>query len=117
MKVLNLTPHTINLMVGESIIEVPASGIIARCGEDVKSCDPIKIDGIAVETVKKGFHSVDNIPNEKPGQIVLVSLMVLNAIKEMGIERADLFAPDTGNGSAVRDENGRIKGVKRLIRL
>lgn len=35
-KIVNLTPHAINLCVGSKSMEIPPSGIIARCEESIE---------------------------------------------------------------------------------
>lgn len=99
----NLTPHPIQ--VGS--ITYQPSGIIAR-----------------VETIEKEIGTYTGFPiirrtNGEPVNVpalpcepFIVSAMVLASLPEA--YRGTAFAPDTG-ATAIRDENGHIKSVTRLV--
>jgi hypothetical protein len=104
---INLTPHEITIFRGEEKITIPPSGKTLRLREDTKTIG--HIDGIP--TVIKTYSLEDNLPPQIEGVSYLVSLIVLPYIEG----RLDFYAPDTGPESCVRDEQGRIVGVRRLI--
>ena len=105
MIVINLTPHKIVVRDGETVV-FPPSGTVARVSAVSKEVGTV--NGIPV--VRTEFGAVEGVPEPKPNTIYIVSSVVAQALKE----RRDLVAPDTGPQSAIRDENGRIVGIKRF---
>lgn len=106
---INLTPHTINVQIGNEIISFPPSGTVARVltNETVIS-DYFVGNHPGIPVVSRTFGNVEGIPdNNSP---ILVSAMVLDAVKS----RPNTFAPDTGK-TAIRDEKGFIVAVTRLV--
>lgn len=104
MKVVNLTPHTINVITEQGMISYPASGTIARVLATTEVRDTVM--GIPVTAVEYG--QVEFLPDPQLDTIYLVSAMVLDRASG----RKDVYAPDTSPYSAVRDDDGRIVGVK-----
>ena len=101
---INLTPHTINVQIGNEIISFPPSGTVAR----VLTNETVISDYSGIPVVSRTFGNVEGIPdNNSP---ILVSAMVLDAVKN----RPNTFAPDTGK-TAIRDEKGFIVAVTRLV--
>ncbi len=109
VKLVNLTPHTITIFKenGE-VVELPPSGQIVRV--KVVQEPAGEINGIPV--VRSGFGEVEGLPPPKPGVVYVVSSLVAQAVARLG--REDVVAPDTTGVSAVRDEEGRIIGVRRF---
>jgi hypothetical protein len=70
------------------------------------------VEGIPV--VKTVFGDVAGIPEPQEGTTFVVSTLVLQALKESGAIRDDLVSPDTGNESVIRDDDGKIVGVRRF---
>jgi len=113
MKVVNLTPHEITVEAGDGTRTFPPSGKVARVENvaDKFGIVSLSLDNeLAWVTYKPG--RVEGLPKPKPNTIFLVSAMVLAAVKG----RDDLYAPDTGPESAIRDEAGRIIAVRRLVK-
>lgn len=109
MRLINLTPHAISLAneAGENIQTIPASGVVAWVSMTV--CDTgRRVARIPVVVQEPG--QIENLP-EPDGNVYIVSIVVLGAIQG----RADVVAPDTGPGSVVRDDIGRIIAVRRFI--
>jgi hypothetical protein len=104
MKIINLTPHAINLPG----ITVPPSGQLARCQETVKTVDQIEVEGAVVPVVEKTFGDVTGLPEPVWGTIYIVSALVAQAVR-----RSDVFCP----GDPVRDTEGKIIGCKSLCRI
>lgn len=109
MTVINLTPHSITVMDDDGFVvrTYPASGSVARVTVEAREWG--HIDGIPVVT--NVYGAVENLPIGDGEEVYLVSLMVLAACEG----RRDVFAPDTGPGSVVRNEAGQIIGVKRFV--
>lgn len=98
--IINLTPHDVNIIVGDSVRVIPPSGTVARCKEEVEIIG--EIDGIPI--VRKFFGQVENLPDPKPDTIFIVSALVAQAAR-----RPDVMCPET-----VRDSEGKITGCKAL---
>lgn len=115
MRIVNLTPHEV-VVAPDGVTPVAVfepSGRVARVAEIVEPDDPIP-GYESVPVVQKGFGQIEGLPDPEDGTLYLVSLVVLQAAKAAG--RTDCIAPDTGPDSAIRDEAGRIKAVRRLMR-
>lgn len=131
-KVVNLTPHDVNIYKENQIVATfPSVGSI-RLTEKIKETNPVA----GVPTVITEFNGVSvvltqNFCTQVQDAVVIVSLPVLQAIKEnpfikekikkvlkdKNINLKAIVAPDTGNDSVVKDNKGRIIGVKRLRTL
>ncbi|ADQ06175.1 conserved hypothetical protein [Caldicellulosiruptor hydrothermalis 108] len=108
-KFVNCTPHAINIQTEQGIVTIPPSGISIRIESQQTQIG--EINGIpVVRTVYTGL----NLPEPEPDTVYIVSTVVLQAAREMGIQRNDLVAPDTGPQSAVRDGTGQIVAVRRF---
>jgi len=107
---VNLTPHAINIFDdnGNKVLEIPPSGIVTRV-----SSTQVTFKQIADIPVSKTiFTDIVDLPEPTENTVFIVSSLVLQALKARGIKRDDLVAPDTSPNSVIRDENGRIIGVK-----
>ena len=117
MKIVNLTPHAINIAAngGVGYIEsdcetIPPSGVVARVasipGELI--FPPVDLPLYTAPT----FGEVEGLPAPEAHTIYLVSGMV--AARCIG--RADVFSPGTGPADgAIRNDKGHIVAVTRLI--
>ena len=104
MNVVNLTPHTINVITEEGMISYPASGTVAR----VLSITEVRDTVMCIPVTAVEYGQVEFLPDPQPDTIYLVSSMVLDRVSG----RNDVYAPDTSPYSVVRDDDGRIVGVK-----
>lgn len=111
-EIVNLTAHDVTIFGddGEIIATIKPSGIVARIEE--QSVDDGDINGIPV--VRTQYGDIKDLPDPAPGRVYIVSTIVA---QQLGGKRPDVLAPDSGPGSAVRDEYGRIKGIMRLRRF
>jgi hypothetical protein len=112
LKVVNLTPHALNLMPGGPdgpTVTIPPSGQVARCAVDRVQVDTVTVDGISVPVNQTQFGSVSNLPDPQPDTIFVVSALVAQAAPD----RQDVFIVD----DAVRDDQGRIIGAKALAHV
>lgn len=110
MEIINLTPHNITIRATDGDIIVPPSGTVARVftrERDVSKTSPLDKK---IPVVAREFGEAEGIPDPKEDTIYLVSAMVASATL-----RDDVFAPDTGP-TAIRNENGQIEAVTRLVR-
>lgn len=104
---LNLTPHPVVIRCPDGgEVTIPPSGTGARVSTTEK------VVGICPETgatiVRRVFGAVQGLPPE--GTPCLVSSLVLAAVPG----RRGVYAPDTGP-TAIRDDEGRILAVTRLV--
>ena len=109
MKIVNLTPHALNLMPGGPdgpTATIPPSGQVARCTVNRVQIYTVTVDGITVPVNKTQFGTVSDLPDPRPDTIYVVSALVAQAVPD----RSDVFMVD----DAVRDEQGRIIGAKAL---
>lgn len=109
MSVVNLTPHTVNIVDESNVIvaSYPSAGI-AR----VNTIKQIvgEIDGVAVKAVSYG--EIDGLPEPDGETIYIVSMVVASAV----FGRDDVVSPDTAPDSTVRDASGQIIGVRNFAR-
>jgi hypothetical protein len=97
MKIVNLTPHTVNLD-GK---EYPSEGI-ARVSMETRA---IPVEGLPVPAVMQVPGEVIGLPAPAEGVVVIVSAMVANAVM-----RVDVCHP----AELIRDDGGRILGAAAL---
>lgn len=109
MNIVNLTPHELNIHVGEEIRVIPSSGV-ARANETVTSSDK-DVDGIALNLVSYG--EVVNLPEETENVIYVVSVLTALSLRATGVNRNDVYFV----GELVRNEKGMVIGCKSLQRL
>ncbi len=113
VKFVNLTPHEIVIFdnEGKNIIKrIPPSGQVARVS--VKRTKVAEIGGVPVFRTEYG--EVEGLPEPKEGTVYIVSILVLQALRG---RRKDVIAPDTSPQSVIRDDQGRIKGVRAFTVL
>ena len=108
MKLINCTPHDINIMDSDNniILTVPSSNTLIRVSQTTTDAGSLSIDGIDIPITDNTFGDVVGLPPQQDDTILIVSAMVVNACKT----RTDLALVN----QAVRDEKGRIIGCKSL---
>lgn len=111
MKVVNLTPHEIVVVSNGKRIVYPPSGQVARL---ISSARHLNIEGLP-EVVEIEYVGVEGLPQPEFDTVYLTSQLV--AQYAAGIGRLDVLAPDTDPESVVRDKEGRIIAVRRLLRF
>jgi len=111
VKMKNLTPHEVVVYddKGDVKLRVKPSGTIARVTTKQEVVG--YLNGVPV--VKTEFVEVQGLPKPEDNTVYIVSSLVAQAVAR---ERGDVVAPDTSPRSAVRDEQGRIIGVRRFQR-
>lgn len=123
---INLTPHDLTIYFGDprdpaTVVAVWKSAGVARVEEVTGESAGVSVDmqepyggTCVVESVTKSYGSIEGLPDSSVGIIFVVSLVVLQALRG---SRQDVYAPDSGPESAVRDAQGKILGVRRLMQL
>ena len=117
MKLVNLTPETLNIHSNGQVLEIAPSGIVARVKDRVKLKNIIVGDfTIAVNSTK--YSDVIDLPDPVKGTIYVVSALVLQAAERANDmvsdlnEREDLFSP----GELARNAEGVVVGCHGLSR-
>ena len=120
MELVNLTPRALVFYLGdddESTIVLPPSGTVARVPSYYTVSEAL--GGIPVVSTRFGEPI---LPEQRDGVAYVASTMVARAAAAHG--RRDVYAPDTGPGSAVFDttaegrrHRGVLLGVRRLQRF
>lgn len=105
-KIVNLTPHTINVQIGETVHAYPASGILARVTAKEIAAEPVA----GVPTVQTVYGEVEGLPEPEEGVIYIVSALVGSRVHG----RVDVFGPNSG-ATAIRNDKGHIVAVTSLI--
>lgn len=111
---LNLTPHTINVVDGvdgETLHAIPASGQVARVATRAVPQGTLGLQGgVVLPVVATVYGDVEGIP-APGGEKFLVSSLVLD---RLGVEyRGQAFAPDTGP-TALRNAAGQVIAVRQF---
>ena len=109
IKVVNCTPHDVNLITEKGNITFPRSGIIPRLTEQQVKINSINSNGIEIDIMKKSFLEPEGLPEPQENTIFIVSALVAGAAKD----RDDLVIPN----DTIRDDQGRIIGCKNLARI
>ncbi len=102
MKLVNLTPHAINIVNGDALKTIEPSGKVARVSMSREVVD--HINGVQVRRAVTGKPT--GLPDPVRGTMLIVSRVVAEACRH----RHDLVMPD----ETVRDDRGRIIGCKAL---
>src|SRR5690606_34225547 len=109
VKVVNCTPHDVNLITENGSITFPRSGIIPRLTEQQVKINSVIVNGIEIDIMKKSFLEPEGLPEPQEGTIFIVSALVAGAVKN----RDDLVIPN----DIIRDDKGNIIGCKNLARI
>lgn len=111
MKIVNLTPHTVNVCdeSGSVVRSIEPSGKVLRLPTRAYAAG--ELDEIPL--VRLSYEEPEDLPPVENDTVYIVSSLMIEPLARMG--RRDFVAPDTSPGSVVRDDEGRIIGVKRLI--
>ena len=129
MKLLNLTPHNITVIVGEETLEIPASGLVVRIATEEREVGKLLYDGKPLPIVKQELKNLVILKDGKElnkKEIkkefenvygVIVSMPIASYTKELrrliGKPELKIYTPNTSK--AIRDESGRIIGVPSLV--
>ena len=107
---VNLTPHAITLRSESGDTTIAASGSVARVSTapGVVICEAGGVPVYSADSI----GNITGLPQPSLGTLYIVSQMVAARVPD----RADVVYPGTGpNHAAIRDSEGRIVAVTRLI--
>lgn len=131
-ELINLTPHPVRIYDsgGTSIaLNLPSHGSL-RTEEKIVRTEQLDSYDLKLEVVDTLFGDLYLDTNEQtpagvqllegnlpcvPGRVYIVSVFAGGHPSLRG--RSDVVQPDTGPESVVRDEDGRLSGVRRFRRL
>jgi hypothetical protein len=118
VRIINLTPHELNVCdsEGKIILSIPPPKDVPIPRVQVRSeiVGEVEADGVKIPVRRVVYGDTENLPPPEEGTIYVVSTFVTLALREKGVKRKDLLSPDTNVDSAVRDSSGRVLGVKYL---
>lgn len=106
--VVNLTPHSITVIMDDHKLEIPPSGTVARVSTDRVGMGHIETDIGPVRAYHQTLGEVTDLPEPEGSTCYIVSAMVAQAVPG----RLDVVHP----GELVRDESGRIIGCRDFVR-
>ena len=109
MKVINCTPHILNIITDSKVIDIAPSGVIPRVSVKSEPVENIQEAGTFVPVCQDTYGEVVDLPEQQVGVYLVVSRLVAAAAKG----RNDLLVP----GSLVRNEQGQPIGCKGLARI
>src|SRR5687768_4091404 len=109
MKLINLTPHPIQIWnENKCVLTIEPQGKPARC-EEIKGNEfNMYVDKIPVRIVNNLSYSAADLPPSQPGVIYIVSVLVAQSSN-----RKDLMIPY----DLVRSEQGQIIGCRSLAMI
>ena len=106
-RIINLTPHTINICAEDgTIVKSFVSEGVARAKQVAEVVG--NLDG--VELVSMKFGEPEDLPDYAEGIYYVVSIITANAAKAVGRRVDDLLI----TADPMRDADGRIIGCKRF---
>ena len=107
MKLINLTPHTLNVVTGaDTTVTIEPSGSVARVSVQYV----VKGNCNGIPLYSSVYGDLQGLPEAEEGTMYIVSTLVASAAKELG--RDDILSP----GELVRDENGQPVGCRGLVK-
>ena len=115
MKLVNLTPDTLNIHSNGQVLEVAPSGIVAQVKVDHVKLKNIIVGDFTIAVNSTKYGDVIDLPDPVKGTIYVVSALVLQRANERVTdwnEREDLFCP----GELARNAEGVVVGCHGLSR-
>ena len=117
-RIINLTPHDVTVYDdnGNIIATIPRSRVVARVSQSRVPVGTLDYEGAKIPLVRTEYGDVQGLPpHPTPDTYYIVSTIVAWALKSRPEWTGHILVPDTGPGSRISDEQGRVKGVKYLI--
>lgn len=109
--IFNLTQHVVRIVdVDGNVHDILPSGTVATVSVTMTATQAVTVEGLQFAVNRREFGQVQNLPEQQPGSIYIVSAMVKDRI----LDRPDVFAPDTGP-TAIR-KDGQVWGVLGLVK-
>lgn len=107
---INLTPHTVHVIVDGERVTIPQGGRPVRVTCDVEHQAPVTHEGHELPLFTNAGTNVVGLPAKVDGTYYIVSRTVAHALRR---KRDDLLVPH----DLVLDENRRVRGCRALMRL
>ena len=104
--IINLTPHTVNVLQSDGSIKAYPSEGVARAKQSF--VDVGEYDGCVISRTEYG--EPENLPEYKEGVLLIVSTPTIKAARDSGRRIDDLVIP----ADTVRDDKGLVAYAKRL---
>jgi len=104
MKLVNVTPHTINIHANNKVTTIAPSGTVARVAATSEIVQTIS--DIPIKSTK--FGALENLPEPIEGTLFIASMLVASSAVALG--RSDVVSP----GSLIRDDKGQPIGCDGL---
>jgi hypothetical protein len=112
MKLVNLTPHPVVLVVEGGTVEIPPSGYTARAKETRELAGILEDKNLSIPLYRIRYGEPEGIPEIEPDAFYIVSSLAAQSVKtHFPPDIAERFVVVT---DPVRDENGRIVGARAL---
>lgn len=108
VELVNLTPHPVNIRIGDVQVELPAADVPARLEGSVEDSGCVLFDGLDIPVVARRYTRVNGLPAEQEGVLYIVSQLVL----DFAVGRDDLVTP----AHLIRDASGNVIGCRALAR-
>lgn len=108
VRLVNLTPHPVDIRIGEVAVSLPAADVPARLTGVVEDVGTIRLEGLDVPVVQQRFTGVEGLPAPVPEVLLIVSQLVLDFV----VGRTDLVTPT----DLVRDNTGSVIACRALAR-
>lgn len=105
MKIVNMTPHTINVVLPNGRTEEFTSEGVAR----VSTKEEVIAYYNEIPVVKTISGTVEGLPEPQKDTVYIVSMVTLKALDG---KRNDCVAPNTSPQGAIRDGQGKIVAVR-----
>ena len=106
MKIINCTPHPLNIHHFGGILELAASGILPRLAVTRENVVPVFGPlGEVINVARATLGELTGLPDPQDGVVLITSALVADAAK-----RPDVMSP----GELVRDAQGIIIGCRGL---
>lgn len=121
MKIHNMTPHPVTLVVGGVKVDFPSEGVIRATQVD-QQVDEIETEvnlgnsssGLSVPVFTSSFGEPEGVTNFiDPDAVYIVSSLAAQSLKAAGYDMSRFLVPS----GTIRDEQGRIVGCKGLARI
>lgn len=113
MQFINITPHSIDLIISNTKISIPPTGVVARCAVESEQLATISasFDGMNFEIPlsQTKLGEIVGLPPQLENTYYITSIVVAQKASQLG--RQDVIVPDV-----VRDTKGNIIGCKGFYR-
>lgn len=114
LKWCNTTPHAITVLATDgSRITVPPCGTVIRVR--VRTLAETDVRGIRMARIAR-----DDLEAPPPEWLAEADIVLVSEIAAKPLARAlgrTVYVPDTGPGSVIRNAEGQVEAVKRLIAI